>query len=97
MPNEKLREILEGLESDWFFKKLRDGDGKYKINPTDLMELPPKYREKLEEFVSRHSAEELSDFEIGEFIEQATDEPLEKALKILEVGERLESLEQDFI
>lgn len=99
MPNDKLREILESLESGWFFRKLKDGGDKYmrNVDPTDLMELPPKYREKLEEFVSSHSEDELNDFEIDDFIEQATGEPLEKALKILEVGERLEELEQDFV
>lgn len=97
MTDDKLREILDSLDGDWFFERLAYRNEKYKdIEATDLMCLPQKYREKLEMFVSSHSMDELGELKERDFIEQSMCEPLEKAVKIIEVHKRIKELNQDF-
>lgn len=97
MPNDKLREFIERLEKDWFFKCILENVWWDGIEPIDLTLLPQKYRKRLEAFISSHSAEEvLRDLKIMDFIEQATGEPIEKALKLITIAKKKQSLEQDF-
>lgn len=92
MHSDKLRELLEDLDLDilWFFKS---GIGFY---ARDLLELPPKYRKRIEAFISTHSKEELNDLEPEDFIEQATGERYDKVVKLINIAKKVQSLEQDF-
>lgn len=91
MNSDRLREILEGLDVEWFFKP---DIGFY---ARDLLELPPKYTKRIEAFISSHKKEELSELEPQDLIEKSTGEDLSKIAKMIKVAKKKQSLEQDFL
>ena len=98
MPNVQLEEVLYKLSTeslDWFFSYVIEPN--VFIDPTDLMCLPKEYIQKIEKFVSFHTFEALSEMEPKDFIEQSTGEKASKILKLLKVGKKIKSIEQDFL
>lgn len=92
MTNDELREILDDLDIVWFFKP----NDLECLDARDLLDLPPKYHGRIEAFVSSHSGEELREYEIKDFIEQATGESYDKVMKLINVEKKKQSIEQDF-
>ena len=91
MNSDRLREILEGLDVEWFFMS------DIRFDARDLLELPPKYTKRIEAFISSHRKEELSELEPQDLIEQATGERYDKIVKLINVAKKVQSLEKDFI
>lgn len=90
MHSDRLREILEDFDVEWFFMS------DMRFDARDLLELPPKYLKRIEDFISSHSREELSELEPQYFIEQATGERYDKVVKLINVQKKVKELEQDF-
>ena len=91
LSREQFERILDEGIDFFFFDLVND------FNSRELMELPPKYIERMDAFISSHSIEELKELEPEDFIEQATGESYDKIVKLINVAKKVQSLEQDFI
>lgn len=91
---EQLEAVLFELSEEvvWFYTKLSKS-----VSPTDLLDLPKPYINKVSRFIESHTYDELGQTDPEDFIEQATGEKLSKILKMIEVEKKKQSLEQDFV
>lgn len=93
---EQLEAVLFELSEtpNWFFTKI---NGEFSPTTDLIYYLPKTYIDKVSKFIESHTFEDLEGLEPKDFVEQATGEELSKILKMVEVGKKKQSLEQDFV
>lgn len=104
LSDEQLEQRLKKLDDtgDWIFMSVfcDDYESLKKLNFTDLLKIPKQYHKNLIKFFSEHKDINFKNqysFKLGKFIEDATGLKLSAFLKFVDIKNKLNDLDKDFI
>lgn len=96
--DEHLEDVLYDLQSWLYWKDQNPDSNAWKVSY--LLELPQSYVDKVKNFISKYSLEELKEFSIDDFITEATGESpktiSDYISKLIKIRSRRTEMEKDF-